>query len=76
MGSTAGNSGNMTLGGESLFVVSPEDLLILKLQSARAKDLEDARGILREQSGELDIEYLRSSIDRYQLRDIAQSVGL
>lgn len=66
----------LPLGGQSLFVVSPEDLLILKLQSARAKDLEDARGILREQAGELDLEYLRSLIDRYQLRDAALSVGL
>lgn len=66
----------LPFGGESLFVVSPEDLLILKLQSARAKDLEDARGILREQSGELDLDYLRSAISRFQLLNIAQSVGL
>ena len=66
----------LPVGGQNLFVVSPEDLLILKLQSARAKDLEDARGILREQSGELDLDELRSSIERYQLRNVALSVGL
>lgn len=62
--------------GEHLPVASPEDMLILKLQSGRGKDLDDARGILREQGRDLDRAYLQSWIDRFELRAIAEEIGL
>ncbi len=66
----------LPLAGDELFVISPEDLVLLKLQSARAKDLEDVRGILREQSDDLDRDYLRSWIGLLNLSSEAESVGL
>lgn len=38
--------------------VSPEDLIIHKITSDRARDLEDLKGILIRQQGKLDIEYI------------------
>jgi predicted nucleotidyltransferase len=36
-------------------VASPEDMIVLKLLGGSARDLEDARGILRMQQGKLDL---------------------
>lgn len=55
--------------GRSLWVISPEDLILQKLKAQRDQDLIDAAGIAEEQRGVLDEEYLdlwarRLSIDQ------------
>jgi predicted nucleotidyltransferase len=40
-------------------IVSPEDLILLKLQAGREKDLDDVRGILTETFSRLDLKYLK-----------------
>lgn len=62
--------------GEQLPVASPEDLLVLKLQSGRVKDLEDAKSVIRKQSSDLDRSYIQTWVDRFELRAVAQEVGL
>jgi hypothetical protein len=49
------------LGGVNVPVISAEDLIITKLLAGRTKDVDDIRGILRRQSGHLDVVYLRQS---------------
>ena len=39
-------------------VISPEDLILVKLLSDRPRDTEDVRQILLESSGDLDFKYL------------------
>jgi hypothetical protein len=46
-------------GGMELEVISPEDLILVKLLSGRPRDIEDIRQILTENSGVLDFNYLR-----------------
>jgi hypothetical protein len=43
-------------------VISPEDLIVTKLLSARAKDIDDVRGILRERRGRLDLASIRDTL--------------
>lgn len=50
------------LGGTLLPVISPEDLIVTKLVAGRPKDLEDARGILRERARHLDIRRIRRTL--------------
>ncbi|HLE83827.1 MAG TPA: nucleotidyltransferase [Thermoanaerobaculia bacterium] len=47
------------LGGLEVPVISPEDLVVTKILAGRPKDLEDVRGVLREQSGRLDLQRSR-----------------
>lgn len=47
------------LGGVTIPVISPEDLLITKVLAGRPKDLEDVRGVLRERLLELDLSRVR-----------------
>ena len=49
-----------------LKLISPEDLLLHKIISERARDLEDAQGILMRQRGKLNINYIN-----YWLKKIA-----
>jgi hypothetical protein len=44
--------------GRSLWVVSPEDLILQKLRAQRDQDLIDAAGIVEEQRGRLEQQYL------------------
>lgn len=44
--------------GHSLWVTSPEDLILQKLKAQRDQDLIDAVGIVEEQRGRLDQQYL------------------
>lgn len=44
--------------GRSLWVVSPEDLILQKLKAQRDQDLIDAAGIVEEQRGRLEQQYL------------------
>jgi predicted nucleotidyltransferase len=41
-------------------VVSPEDLIVMKILAGRTKDLEDVRTVLIQRRGKLDIRYIRS----------------
>lgn len=43
----------------NLKIISPEDLILIKLQSGREKDMEDARDILTENKDKLDYRYLK-----------------
>lgn len=61
-------------------VVSPEDLILLKLQAGREKDLDDVRGILTESFTRLDLKYLKKwakqlGVDHF-LIDELKSLGL
>lgn len=47
------------LGGLEVPVISPEDLVVTKILAGRPKDLDDVRGILREQGDGLDLERSR-----------------
>jgi hypothetical protein len=48
------------VGGVTIPFISPEDLLVTKLLAGRPKDVEDARGMLAEQRGGLDLERVRA----------------
>lgn len=47
------------LAGDSVPVISPEDLLVGKILAGRSKDLEDVRGVLEQRGEELDIDHVR-----------------
>ncbi len=53
-------------GGLELPVISPEDLLVTKILAGRPKDLEDARGVLAEQSGRLDLARTRNWLQLFE----------
>lgn len=40
-------------------LISPEDLIIHKISSQRARDIEDIRGVLIRQKGKLDLKYIQ-----------------
>lgn len=48
------------MGGVSIPVISPEDLVVTKVLAGRGKDIEDIRGILAERGGQLDIGRVRT----------------
>jgi len=50
------------LGGVLVPVVSPEDLVAMKILAGRRKDLEDVRGVLLEQAATLDLARVRDVI--------------
>jgi hypothetical protein len=52
----------VTLGGITVPVISPEDLIATKILAGRPKDIEDVRGILRERLPDLDVELVRSTL--------------
>lgn len=51
------------VGRAKLPFVSTNDLLVLKTLAARAKDLEDVRGLLRSGTPEIDVEVVRQRLD-------------
>jgi Nucleotidyltransferase of unknown function (DUF6036) len=53
-------SRRVDVGGVTVPLISPEDLVALKLFAARRKDLEDVRGVLLEQWGKIDLEAIES----------------
>lgn len=57
-------------GGVEVPVISPEDLVVTKILAGRPKDLDDVRGILREQGEALDLD--RS---RHYLRLLEQALA-
>src|SRR5262245_51753692 len=52
----------ISLGDVEIPVIAPEDLIVTKLLAARAKDLDDVKGVLRQQSGKLDQEMIRDTL--------------
>jgi len=61
-------------------VVSPEDLILIKLQAGRERDIEDIRGIISESQSKLDFGYLKNwakklGVDLF-LRDEFESLGI
>jgi hypothetical protein len=52
----------VTLGGITVPVISPEDLIATKILAGRPKDIEDVRGILRERLPDLDLALIRSTL--------------
>jgi hypothetical protein len=45
----------VAIGGTSVPVIAPEDLVVTKILAGRPKDLDDVAGILHERGGQLDI---------------------
>lgn len=56
----------LDLGGVEVPVISPEDLIAMKVLAGRRKDLEDVRGILLEQRS-LDLDRTRDVIRAFEL---------
>lgn len=52
--------------GLAVRVCSPEDLLIYKLIATRARDHEDARGIVRRQGDTLDSDYILNWLKQFE----------
>lgn len=71
---------SLRVGGMELDVISPEDLILVKLLSGRPRDIEDIRQILIENSGVLDLNYLRQWATRLGqrvfLEDEMESLGI
>lgn len=57
------------LGGVAAPVVSPEDLVAMKVLAGRRKDLEDVRGILAQQQGRLDLARTREVLAAFEQAD-------
>jgi hypothetical protein len=55
------------LPGISLTVCSPEDLIIYKMISTRARDQEDARGVIRLQAENLDHDYVEDWLRQFEM---------
>jgi hypothetical protein len=53
------NARCLDLGGVTVPVISPEDLVVSKILAGRSKDLEDARSVLAEQGSGLDLDRVR-----------------
>ncbi|MHC9064440.1 hypothetical protein ACYX34_17335, partial [Nitrospira sp. CMX1] len=54
--------------GVSLYVCSPEDLILLKLKAGRPHDFEDVLGIIKNPHLRVDLDYLWSWADRLGLQ--------
>lgn len=55
-------AGDHVIRGRTVRVVSPEDLIVLKLIASRPSDLDDVRGILAAKRDGLDVDSLRRSV--------------
>ncbi|HJT19115.1 MAG TPA: hypothetical protein VJ746_01515 [Nitrospira sp.] len=65
---------SLQLLGVSLWVCSPEDLILLKLKASRPHDFEDALGIVKNPHVQLDLDYLWHWADRLGLQGELQYV--
>ena len=61
--------------GVSVPVISPEDLVVVKIFAGRPKDLEDARSVLVERGGTLDRERIRSTLAMGDLLPLFESLS-
>lgn len=57
----------MRVAGVEVPVISPEDLLIVKILAARPKDIEDVRGVLRVRGETLDLDRVRRVLGELEL---------
>lgn len=64
----------LQLFGVSLYVCSPEDLILLKLKAGRPHDFEDALGIVKNPRLQLDLDYLWNWAERLGLQEELQYV--
>lgn len=64
----------------SINIISPEDLILVKIQSGREKDMDDIREIIKENSESLDYKYLNTWAEKLGislfLNDELKSLGL
>jgi hypothetical protein len=65
---------DMPMGGRTVKVTTAEHLVLLKMSFHRQKDLLDVRGILRVQSANLDLEYLRQWSSRMLTDDVQKEL--
>lgn len=61
-GDLAARRRQVTLLGRPVWILSPEDLVVLKLMFFRRKDLADAEAILRDQGAALDRHFVRATL--------------
>jgi hypothetical protein len=54
------------LGGTSIPVISPEDLIVTKILAGRPKDIDDVQSVLRAQAGQLDLAWIREALGMLQ----------
>lgn len=64
----------LQLFGVSLYVCSPEDLVLLKLKAGRPRDFEDVLGIIMNPHVHLDLDYLWNWADRLGIQGELQYV--
>lgn len=64
----------ISLGEFSVWVCSPEDLILLKLKVGRPRDFEDALSVIQLQEGNLDMDYMWRWTDRLGLQGELQYV--
>lgn len=66
------------LGGFNAYVASAEDVVVTKLrwsrQGKRPKDIEDVRGVMLVQQGNLDLAYIRHWTDQHGTRELFESL--
>jgi len=71
---------SLRVGGIKLDIISPEDLILVKLLSGRTRDNEDIRQILAENAETLDFKYLRRWANKLGkqvfLKDEMRSLGI
>lgn len=58
-----GRAITVDIGGVSVPVISPEDLIVTKVLAGRPKDLEDVHGVLLERLDRLDLATIRQTLD-------------
>ena len=58
-----------SVGSKKVRVPSAEDLIILKLQAGRLRDLADAQAVARAQKTSLDLEYLKKQADVFSVQE-------
>jgi hypothetical protein len=71
---TLARAQTVLLQGLSLTVVSPEDLILLKLKASRPTDFDDVIGIVKNPRLQLDLTYLWNWVDRLSLQGELQYV--
>ncbi len=62
------------IGGVRIKVVTPEDLIIHKITSSRARDNEDIKGILMHQGKKLDLAYIQNWLKKIDKVNAGQSL--
>lgn len=59
-------SKRVELGGTSIPVISPEDLVVTKILAGRPKDIDDVQSVLHAQAGQLDLGWIREVLRMLQ----------